>query len=303
MTGAVETRPVAARQPSEEELTDCLGLTPDGQVVYFDQAGRPFQVGLAGQRLEQGDRLDLPRIAIQVITPGQAARRLAWPALPGFTTEQRFLRNQPVAQPWHWMAAAGLVMLLTLAMSQTWKVGRPGSVTIIKQVAASQPLPAEMAAAFSPVAGYSPMAPPTISEAVFEAFLTELNSPARPEAGKMYRVCLEEGCDPALALAFFEHESSGGRAGIAALTRSVGNIRCSPGYDCLATSGNGSFRQYASWSEGLRDWARLLRFYKNEWRLVSLEQIIPRYAPQADNNNEAAYIATIKLRVDNLRQR
>jgi hypothetical protein len=151
--------------------------------------------------------------------------------------------------------------------------------------------------------GYNPLGPVSISRATFKQFLQELNSPALPEADAMYQACVEEGCDPALVLAFFEHESSGGLHGVAALTKSIGNIRCTDGYSCYTTEGNGSFRQYVSWSEGVRDWTRLLRMYKDDWKRVTLEDIIPKYAPQADNNDEAAYIAAVKKRVDDLRKR
>lgn len=151
--------------------------------------------------------------------------------------------------------------------------------------------------------GYNPIGPVSITRATFRSFLSEMGSPALPEADTMYQACVEEGCDPSLLLAFFEHESSGGKAGVAANTHSIGNIRCTQGYTCFTTSGNGSFRSYPTWTAGVRDWAKLLQFYKNDWKRVTLEEIIPKYAPQADNNNEAAYIASVKKRVDNLRQR
>lgn len=154
-----------------------------------------------------------------------------------------------------------------------------------------------------PTGYYNPLGPATISKEVFREFIAQMGSPALPEADTMYAACIEEGCDPALALAFFEHESSGGKAGVAVYTRSIGNIRCSAGYECYQTGGNGSFRRYPSWTVGVRDWAKLLRFYRDSWKLSTLEQIIPRYAPNADNNNEAAYIAAVKSRVDKLRLR
>ncbi len=149
---------------------------------------------------------------------------------------------------------------------------------------------------------YDPIALPSISFETFERFLRDNNSPALPEAASMYDTCVLEGCDPALALAFFEHESTLGKNGAANITHSIGNIRCSAGYSCINTEGNGSFRYYPNWTAGVRDWVLLLKnTYRGEWGLSTLEQIIPRYAPNADNNNEAWYIYRVKLRVYNLR--
>ena len=151
---------------------------------------------------------------------------------------------------------------------------------------------------------YRPIGPPTISLNVFRDYLREMGSPALSEAEAMYQTAIEEGGDPAVALAFFEHESSGGRAGVAVQTHSIGNIRCTPGYACTGTQGNGSFRSYATWADGVRDWVRLLKSYKaGGWKAITLEQIIPHYAPQADHNNESAYIAGVKATVDKLRGR
>ena len=150
---------------------------------------------------------------------------------------------------------------------------------------------------------YNPIGPVTISLSVFKEFLAEMHSPALPEADTMYAACAGLSCDPAVMAAFFEHESSGGRYGAASVTRSVGNIRCSAGYACYNTGSNGSFRQYASWTAGAADWARLLQMYKNDWKLSTLEEIIPHYAPQADHNDEAAYRSSVIRRVDDLRRR
>jgi len=48
---------------------------------------------------------------------------------------------------------------------------------------------------------------------------------------------------------------------------------------------------------------QLLKYYRDGQRLATLEQIIPVYAPAADNNNEAAYILAVKNRVESLRER
>jgi hypothetical protein len=155
----------------------------------------------------------------------------------------------------------------------------------------------------SVVAGhYNPIGPPTISLATFTHFLQEKNSPAYPEAVAMYENCLKLTCDPAVALAFFNHESSMGTQGAAVANKSFGNIRCTAGSPCNYSGGNGGFKIYANWTEGLIDWAILLReVYANKFKLYSLEQIIPVYAPAADNNSPTNYINTVKSLVDQYR--
>jgi hypothetical protein len=49
--------------------------------------------------------------------------------------------------------------------------------------------------------------PPRISAAKFQQVLEAANSPAATEAREIYRVIVENGTDPAFALALFKHES------------------------------------------------------------------------------------------------
>ncbi|NWJ97405.1 MAG: glucosaminidase domain-containing protein [Chloroflexi bacterium] len=146
---------------------------------------------------------------------------------------------------------------------------------------------------------YNPIAEPTITFQVFERVLAEGHSPALPEAAAMYEVCLREHCDPALALAFFDKESSLGTKGIAVETKSLGNIRCKANVPCYTTAGNGSFQVYPSWTAGLTAWAVLLRdTYLGKWKLATVEQILPRYAP---GEQAIGYISAVRVKVDNLR--
>jgi len=148
---------------------------------------------------------------------------------------------------------------------------------------------------------YNPIAAPTITFKIFEQVLAEGHSPALPEAAAMYAVCQRQYCDPALALAFFDQESSLGNRGVAVQTKSVGNIRCKPPGPCYDTENNGSFQSYASWTEGLEAWAVLLRdTYLIKWKLATPEQIIPRYAP---GEQSIEYIKGVKAKVNNLRLR
>jgi hypothetical protein len=159
---------------------------------------------------------------------------------------------------------------------------------------------------------YNPIAKPTISCNVFERFLKENASPAAPQAGEMCAAIVVGGGDPAVALGFFEKESNLGKAGTTdagngSIERNMGNIRCNVGAvhsrakRCRATATNGKFNAYDTWSEGAADWARLLQFYKSEWKLVKLEDVLYKYAPWADRNNPPAYVGAVKERVDKLR--
>jgi hypothetical protein len=71
--------------------------------------------------------------------------------------------------------------------------------------------------------------------------------------------------------------------------------------ECRTTATNGSFNAYDRWAEGAADWARLLQFYKSEWKLVKLEDVLYKYAPWTDRNNPPAYVRAVKERVDKLR--
>ena len=152
------------------------------------------------------------------------------------------------------------------------------------------------------VGQYNPIGPPSISLATFAHFLQVNNSPAFPEAASMYQNCLKLSCDPAVALAFFNHESSMGRAGAAVGHKSFGNIRCTPGWPCDYSGGGGGFKIYNNWTEGLIDWAILLKdVYAARFQLYTLEQIIPVYAPAEDHNQPIVYINTVKSLVDQYR--
>lgn len=151
--------------------------------------------------------------------------------------------------------------------------------------------------------GYNPLGPATIGLNIFTSFLAEMGSPASSEAQQLYQTLIQQGADPAVALAFFEHESSGGRYGVAALTHSWGNLRCTPPYQCYQTEGNGAFRSYPDWVAGASDWVSLMHYYRDNLGRQTLDQIVPLYAPTSDGNAPASYIQTVKARVNDLRQR
>ena len=130
---------------------------------------------------------------------------------------------------------------------------------------------------------------PTLAVDFVNRVLAAAHSPTQGTGQALYDLSKQYGIDDAYALAFFQHESQFGTTGIARLTHSLGNIRCTAGYQCI-----GGFRTYASWAQGYQDWYKLIRtLYINEWHLSTVEQIVPVYAPAADHNNVAGYITAV----------
>jgi Mannosyl-glycoprotein endo-beta-N-acetylglucosaminidase len=144
---------------------------------------------------------------------------------------------------------------------------------------------------------YSVVGPPTIDVPQINRVLAQYHSPASNKGQALYDYGQEYGIDPAFALAFFMHESGFGTQGVAVKTHSLGNIRATAGHP----SYNG-YRYYDTWEQGFEDWYRLIsQQYVSQWDLSTIDQIIPVYAPAADNNNEAAYIQSVKRAVDTWR--
>jgi hypothetical protein len=153
------------------------------------------------------------------------------------------------------------------------------------------------AAMAAPEVGLAVLGPPTITVAQIERVLQEYNSPAVGHGQEIYDLGIKYGINPAISLAFFVHESSAGSnpawAGWkpdGSNTHNWGNIICTEGYNCY-----GRFRDYPSWSEGIEDWYILIKdLYVGEWDRKTVEDIIPKYAPASDNNDEGGYINVVK---------
>lgn len=161
--------------------------------------------------------------------------------------------------------------------------------------ASGQATTAQMA---SQTNGYSVIGKPSISANLINRVLCSASSPACGTGAALYADGIRYGIDPVYALAFFEHESAFGTTGVARVTRSLGNIRCTPGYACLY-----SFRAYATWQAGYVDWYRLiLNLYIKQWHLTTVEQIIPVYAPARDGNDPQAYTAAVENAVNQWRK-
>jgi hypothetical protein len=127
-----------------------------------------------------------------------------------------------------------------------------------------------------------------------QQFLEKVGSPAAQEKGfaqTLYDEGIKHNIDPAVAVGFFFQESTCGRYGHAHYNDSIGNIKGSG-----PAGTDGEFRRYHNWSEGAKDWYKLIDdHYVHDRDLQSLSQIIHVYAPNGDaNNNEREYASVVK---------
>jgi len=168
------------------------------------------------------------------------------------------------------------------------------NLAVMVMIAAAFAVPLSSSTAYAHTAlSYRVLGQPSVSASLINRVLATYHSPAAGKGQALYRDGIMYGIDPVFALAFFLHESTFGTAGVARVTRSLGNIRCTPGYlSCYK-----GYRAYASWEEGFLDWYRLIRsVYVARWGLTTVDQIIPVYAP-ASENNVRAYITAVKYAV------
>src|SRR5712691_6765502 len=122
---------------------------------------------------------------------------------------------------------------------------------------------------------------PSLSAEFINSVLDRYHSPAAGKGQALYDDGVKYGIDPAYALAFFMHESSFGTTGVAKVTHSLGNIRASEGYQQYD-----GYRKYRTWEDGFVDWYKLISDqYARQWKLTTVDQNIPVYAPSSDNND------------------
>jgi hypothetical protein len=141
---------------------------------------------------------------------------------------------------------------------------------------------------------YSVLGKPTLTVAFINEVLAAYNSPASGKGQALYDLGVQYGIDPTFALAFFFHESDFGTQGEARVSLSLGNLRCIPNFKC-----QDGYAWFPSWEAGFKAWYSLIRnLYVADWGLTTVDQIIPRYAPPSDNNDDSAYIASLKLAIN-----
>jgi hypothetical protein len=148
---------------------------------------------------------------------------------------------------------------------------------------------------------YSVLGKPTISADFINQVLASYNSPAAGKGQTLYNLGVKYGIDPVYALAFFMHESLFGTTGEARATLSLGNSRCIPTRPCIDQN-RGGYAQMYTWEDGFEQFYKLIRnLYVAQWGLVTVDQIIPKYAPSSDGNDEQGYIASLKHEIDTWR--
>ena len=181
-------------------------------------------------------------------------------------------------------AQRGAVIIVILGFIVVWWLIRTNSL-------------ANQSAGIGPSQTYAVLGQPSLSADFINQVLDHYQSPAAGRGKALYDYGVKYGIDPAYALAFFMHESSFGKTGVAKVTRSLGNIRASAGYQQYD-----GYRKYRTWEDGFVDWYKLISDqYVRQWKLTTVDQIIPVYAPSSDNNDVAAYIQSIKTAVDTWR--
>ncbi|GCF06699.1 glucosaminidase domain-containing protein [Dictyobacter arantiisoli] len=219
-------------------------------------------------------------------------------------------RHKPWMGPWLICLTFAIISLLVLILAgifqrpmnvgyfgggQTYNIQVGGAQSKDWQQTPPQPAKKIIKASTGP---YSVIGKPTISVNFINQVLAHYHSPAAGKGQALYDLGVQYNIDPAFALAFFMHESSFGTAGEAQTTQSLGNLRCYDGATCIDQD-RGGYAKYNSWEEGFKAWYSLINnYYVGVRGLDTVDKIIPTYAPTADNNFEAGYIAALKHAID-----
>lgn len=135
---------------------------------------------------------------------------------------------------------------------------------------------------------------PRMSTESFARVLFRNGSPAAAAAADLYAIICSCNLDPAIALAFFAHESTYGKYGVANRSLNWGNLRRGP----RAYKIESGFGFYHAWAESLRDWCELITNRYVGRGLGTVELAIPVYAPSSDGNAPARYIAFVRQLVE-----
>jgi hypothetical protein len=158
----------------------------------------------------------------------------------------------------------------------------------------------------APFLDYRVTRPPSITPERIDQILAEAHSPAAGLGEAVFKLGVKYGIDPSFALAFYHHESVYGRTGEARKTYSTGNERCIPDRLCIDRQ-RGGYAQMYSWLDGFDHWFRLIAYGYVEGhvtiplvghRCITVDEIIPVYAPSSDHNNVKAFINAVKHDVD-----
>jgi hypothetical protein len=133
---------------------------------------------------------------------------------------------------------------------------------------------------------------PTMSRGQFAAVLQQYNSPARPDADALYDLCVTNGVNPAVALAFFVQISRAG-TGYANPAKAANH---NWGEIAGDGSGAGGVQAYPSWQQGLLDWIRVIAGMYGSQGLTTLSTVLPRYRP-GGTTDPAGYARTLSAMI------
>ncbi len=142
---------------------------------------------------------------------------------------------------------------------------------------------------------------PSLTANFIDQVLARAGSPAQGLGNQFIKLSLQTGIDAAYVLAIFHHESAYGETGVARGSRSPGNMRCldlehygDTGTWCHCEQPGNCYAWFPSWSAGLVATFRLLAgpLYA-AGGYTTIERVIRRWAPPADNNDDSAYIGSI----------
>jgi hypothetical protein len=132
---------------------------------------------------------------------------------------------------------------------------------------------------------------PSINYPGFKDVLRLHDSPATVQDGAeaLYRTCLTEAMDPAVALAFAKKEHSLRWLGAAEKTLGWGNVVCNERWSSMGGECIGRFAAYDSYEQGLFEWIGVMRRVYWSRGLRTISQATPVYAPASDNNDPILY--------------
>lgn len=140
---------------------------------------------------------------------------------------------------------------------------------------------------------------PRISFATFTGVLAGYGSPALAEADACYNECCSWGVDPAIALAFFAHESGcGTKFNAAPPGIRWGNLRWRDFYATLPYGAvdAGGYATYPTYAQAVAHFCEHITsgVYAT---LLTVSRVTPVWAPAADGNDPTAYAADVNAKV------
>lgn len=138
--------------------------------------------------------------------------------------------------------------------------------------------------------GTSVLGSPSLSAQQIDKILCNEGSPACGTGQDLYTLGQQSNVDPAFALAVFWNESNFGKAGEAANSHSLGNLRCIPDAACVH-----GYAWFNSWQDSYRAFYALISgpIYAGSG-LTTPESILPVYAPSGDNNDPQHYAQVVE---------